>query len=206
MKEAAQISPLPPLFALSSWQNQRGNMENVQYGSRIFNICQTTESGTMQDHPTEQERKRLSRLFAEHTVADGECLIWQRSKDRHGYGQIGLRGKTKIAHRLSYWINIGPIPEGMHVLHSCDRRDCVNPEHLRTGTNADNVVDKLSRGRQFRGMDSPVSNQIITDADILEIRRLRERGLLYREIGEIFQYSRENVSCICRRKTWRHVP
>ena len=86
-----------------------------------------------------------ARFAAKHTTGGG-CWLWQASGP-NGYGAMSVGGKAYPAHRLSYAYHRGPIPRGMHVLHSCDIRACVNPEHLRIGSAKDNCDDKTSRGR-----------------------------------------------------------
>jgi hypothetical protein len=71
------------------------------------------------------------------------CWEWQRSKDWNGYG-LTHRG---IAHRLAYEAFVGPIPDGMLVLHTCDNPPCCNPAHLFLGTHFDNAADRDSKGR-----------------------------------------------------------
>ena len=71
------------------------------------------------------------------------------SRDAAGYGTFGFDGKVRKAHRVAYILTFGEIPEGHHILHSCDNPACVNPAHLRPGTRADNMQDALKRGRHF---------------------------------------------------------
>ena len=75
------------------------------------------------------------------------CWLWTGTESRHGYGQIRINGSPMLAHRLSYELHKEPIPEGLSVLHHCDNRLCVSPDHLYAGTTADNIHDMLNRGR-----------------------------------------------------------
>lgn len=79
------------------------------------------------------------------------CHLWTAQLDKDGYGQFSMSGTDKWqAHRASYYLFVGPIPAGKIVMHICDRPRCVNPEHLRVGTQADNMADKVAKGR-WRG-------------------------------------------------------
>ena len=75
------------------------------------------------------------------------CWEWQAAKTRLGYGRFAPEGTTVKAHRVSFELCKGPIPDGMHVMHSCDNPPCVNPEHLSLGSNQDNVNDREAKGR-----------------------------------------------------------
>jgi len=96
------------------------------------------------------------RLMQDVTRSDSGCLEWSGSLTSTGYpnirvgvpGKGGARGK---GHRVSYEHNIGPIPEGLWVLHHCDNRVCVEPLHLFLGTNTDNVADMVNKGRNQKG-------------------------------------------------------
>ena len=65
----------------------------------------------------------------------------------HGYAQVQVSRRKWLAHRLAWTQNVGPIPKGMHVLHECDNRKCVNIEHLFLGTHTDNMQDMATKGR-----------------------------------------------------------
>lgn len=90
--------------------------------------------------PTIQEfERRIERL------PFSGCWIWMKSL-RYGYGQVWIRPNIMQAHRLAYQLYVGLIPEGLQVLHKCDIKCCVNPDHVYLGTDADNTRDKLQRG------------------------------------------------------------
>jgi hypothetical protein len=80
-------------------------------------------------------------------VGPDGCWEWQGSRHAKGYGRIGVEGHNLKTHRVTYTETFGPIPSGMHILHTCDNPPCCNPAHLRLGSNADNVADKVSKGR-----------------------------------------------------------
>jgi hypothetical protein len=84
---------------------------------------------------------------------DTECWVWQRSKNNLGYGFISYHGKgNQLVHRVSYQEFIGPIPDGLNVLHHCDNPPCANPDHLFTGTQKDNAADMVAKGRDLRSL------------------------------------------------------
>ena len=77
----------------------------------------------------------------------GGCWLWVAARNKYGYGWVAYGGSSSLAHRVAHLLFIGPIPEGMCILHRCDNPPCVNPEHLFLGTRTDNNEDKKQKGR-----------------------------------------------------------
>lgn len=80
------------------------------------------------------------------TVSTDECQEWDGSLNS-GYGRKSVKGKLVYVHRMVWEEENGPIPEGIHVLHKCDNKPCILPEHLFLGTLADNNRDRSLKGR-----------------------------------------------------------
>lgn len=143
---------------------------------------------------------RLSAIFA--YTSSAKCIEWPHSKDRLGYGVACFRGVTWSAHRLCYaWHNDG-IPAGMNILHSCDNRGCVNAAHLRAGTQRENVMDAVIRGRWTcqKGVDSVRAK--LTEADVRFIRQSSESSC---ELGRRLGVNNGTIACVRLGRTWRHV-
>ena len=134
------------------------------------------------------------------------CIEWTGKRNKDGYGVIwnsrrGLRGK--LAHRLIWEERIGPIPDGLCVMHKCDNSACVNVEHLALGTQRENLEDMTRKGRRrngfksFRGETNAASK--IRAADVLQIRASSEpQSVLARRFG----ITQPTVSDIKRGKSW----
>ena len=136
----------------------------------------------------------------------GECWEWTGKVNKNGYGELRIPSGTSHrkqarAHRISYKI-YNPEWEGAEcVLHTCDNRRCWNPAHLFLGTNADNVEDMVSKGRNRRGSLHQFSK--LTDERVGIIRSSSESA---KKLAKIFGVSASAIDLCRQRKTWRHLP
>lgn len=126
------------------------------------------------------------------------CWLWTDAPGRGGYGRLFVNGADRKAHRVSYEIHKGPVPQGLQVLHRCDTPACVNPAHLWLGTIADNARDRDAKGRQAKGEDAGPAK--LTLEDVLEIKASPERNFV---LAERFGVSRTAISLIRRGKNWK---
>lgn len=157
----------------------------------------------IQNHRPKQS---LGQAFWRHVIRGGgdtECWLWQGAIGNHGYGYFGSGGTSHLAHRVSYLIHYGELPDDLCVLHRCDVRQCVNPAHLFLGDRTENAIDKVSKGRQTRGSD--FSHSKLTEPDVKAIRALHAEGQGYRRIARRFNVTRETVRDIVRRRIWKWV-
>ena len=134
-----------------------------------------------------------------------ECWPWTAYRNSDGYGIFGIkdhRGHTTInAHRFALSQALGrPIVNGMHVLHSCPDRSCCNPAHLREGTNADNMRDKIAKGRQTRG-----EKHGTTKLTAAQVREIRASSLTQPELASKFGVHRNTIYYAKSRKYWKHI-
>lgn len=132
------------------------------------------------------------------------CWLWTGSKGTNGYGRFTYRYQVFGAHRYSYALAFGPVPEGLNVLDKCDTPLCVNPEHLFLGTGADNVRDMVSKGRDRAPKGSKNAFAKLTEAQVVQLRALRGT-CTQRDLAKRFHISESVLSALLNRRTWRHV-
>lgn len=148
-------------------------------------------------------KERFEKFF---TKSEG-CWLWSGALSRSGYGWFRLSKKNGqiSAHRFSYQIYNGEIPNGKIILHSCDNKACVNPSHLSIGTYKDNMQDMLRKGRNDPSRGSKNGHSKLKEKDIEEIRRQYKQGKTQISIGRFFGVGQDSVSLIVNKKTWAHV-
>lgn len=141
-------------------------------------------------------------------LGGNDCWIWTGARTDSGYGRIKVNGRYHRAHRVSYEMYIGPVPEGLFVCHHCDVPECVNPTHLFAGTPTDNMRDARSKDR-LRGLEQPGEKNRsakLTEDAVIEMRGLRaDGGITVTELAKRFGVTHGQVSKILARKKWAHV-
>lgn len=135
---------------------------------------------------------------------EGQCWDWQgHIPAGRGYGVLNYNRKFYRVHRLSWEIHNGPIPDGLFVCHTCDRRRCVNISHLWLGTHEDNQNDKIEKGRTPKGQDAGPSK--LLEADVREMKRLFHQGAKRKDIAAIFGVPYYTLCDILNGRTWSHI-
>lgn len=138
-----------------------------------------------------------------YTPSLGECWIWKGAL-QGAYGYFGLEGKNILTHRFAYQTAKGAIPEGLHVLHSCDRPLCVNPIHLSVGTVQDNVDDMMTKGRKVPPRGERNAWSKLTPEKVVQIKTLFP-SLSKKELGLKFDVHAMTIHAIVTGKSWNHI-
>ena len=178
------------------------------------------------------DEKIIKRFWSKVEVSDG-CWLWLDALVGIGYGRFYIDEARPYcrAHRFSWELEHGPIPDGLSCLHDCDTPACVRPSHLFLGTTADNVADRVAKGRSATGLrhgrhtrpdrtargDRNISrknpslrrgarngNAAVDEAQVKEIRRRAATGEARKVLSIEFDISRSQINRIVSGYAWRH--
>ena len=153
-----------------------------------------------------EDRKQL--FWDSVNIIDDEdsCWDWKGHVDDKGYGKVTYLSKQWKSHRVAFTLSKGEIPEGMVVMHSCDRPSCNRPSHLSLGTMYDNVHDMLNKGRGNKPYGEKHGMAKLTESDVRRIRQLYSTGeYTMKKIGEMIGISPSSVGLVVRNKIWKHL-
>ena len=185
------------------WSPLSGNTKPILDLSGIvwyYSLANLTKGSAM-----EITLEVVERFHEKWSVAENGCWEWTGAVAGRGYGEMKIPGTRKqvYAHRLSYMIHHGEIPEGMFVCHACDNVKCVKPSHLFLGTNSDNHLDMKSKGRHLNGAKNVQSK--LTDEKVRQMHSLSRQGLSQGKIAASFGVTQGTVWKILHGERWQHI-
>lgn len=160
-----------------------------------------------------EDRKRVIRRIMQHiqiNVTSG-CWEWTGSK-RGEYGRMIIGSRTDgtrrsaSAHRVSYELAYGEIPNGMEICHKCDNPCCVNPIHLFAGTRKDNIDDRERKGRNNPPKGEKHAKAKLTEVDVLIIRTKRLQGVSFGKLAEEYGVCKKTIQDAVSGKNWSYLP
>lgn len=162
------------------------------------------------NHKAARSRPEVERFWEKvDKRGPDECWQWKAGKTIFGYGVFHAEiSNTDLAHRFSYALHYGTMPDGVFVCHRCDNPACVNPAHLFLGTPLENSQDMVKKNRHWVPTRKGDANgrAKLTEDDVREIRRLRSNGVREIDVAQQFRVSVDTVSSIFGRRTWSHIP
>jgi hypothetical protein len=138
-----------------------------------------------------------------------DCWMWQAGgllENGYGYGKFNIDKVIYNAHVVAWKITNGSIPDGLYVLHTCDKPGCCNPNHLFLGTQKDNWMDCYRKNRANHVFGSRCGSAKITEQDVVKIRVFYKTGnYSQNKLGEMFNLSGRSICAVVRKEQWKHV-
>ncbi len=153
--------------------------------------------------------EKLPVRFSEKVDFSGSCWIWKAYTNEAGYGVFAIGGKPFRAHRFAWECFKGKIPGDLCVLHKCDVRNCVNPNHLFLGTYKDNYDDMVAKGRNKSLKGRRRNYSKLTQVQVDEIRNLYQKGtkgvkskVSTYSLATLFGISQSQIDRIVKQESW----
>lgn len=132
------------------------------------------------------------------------CWMWQGARSGGRYGSFRHDGRSRKAHRVAYELFRGDVPAGLNVLHTCDVPQCVNPDHLWVGTQADNAADMVAKGRSHDRRGELHHQAKLTRADVLSIRGQKGKETA-KVLAKHHGVSTSTIYMVWSGHTWNHL-
>lgn len=184
------------------------------YNDSLKRLC--TNNSCVNPLHLQKEPNTLERFWQKIDSTNlAGCWLWLGKTDKDGYGSFAATHKvTERAHRYSYSLFFGTIPESLCVCHTCDNPGCVRPDHLFLGTIQDNNNDKMKKNRQARGetiarsarlrVGEKANHHVLSTVQRDELLRLRRAGWLQKDLAAKFDVGQSQVGRICRGESRVH--
>lgn len=150
-----------------------------------------------------RDKKYAEYRFFKKVHKTDTCWLWTGATRGGGYGVVRLNKVDIPSHRFSWELINGKIPKSLWVLHKCDVRNCVNPDHLFLGTGKDNMADCVEKRRHCFGEKNGTSK--LRDSDIPKIFAMQKAGVFQRDIARRFNVAQNAIWLVLQKKTWTHV-
>lgn len=158
-------------------------------------------------------KEKVIQRMVQHTQYDetSGCWEWIGSK-RNGYGRmiVGSRSdgtrKSASAHRVSYELEYGEIPDGLEVCHKCDNPCCINPAHLFLGTRQDNIDDRERKHRNNPPKGAANAKTKLTEEKVMQIRKKRLHGVSFGKLAKEYGVCKKTIQDAVIGKNWAYLP
>jgi hypothetical protein len=167
------------------------------YNRRRRRFCSRRCARRSQPRPPPEER-----FWAKVKKTTG-CWLWAGAINSSGYGSFAPAGRIVNSARYSWELHFGPIPRELHVLHRCDVRACVRPDHLFLGTNAQNVADRDAKGRVQHGERHVRAR--LTAPEVRAIRLAFSGGATQPQLARVYGVTHACISNVVRGVNWKHL-
>ena len=150
--------------------------------------------------------KTIEERFWAKVKKTKQCWIWTGSRGNRGYGRFRMdKDDYWNAHRVTWAITFGPIPDGLQVLHHCDNPACVRPDHLFLGTQSDNVRDMVQKNRANRPYGPRHFRTALTEDQVRAMRAEWATGITQNQLARKYGISTSGIHGILHRRVWRHI-
>jgi len=157
-----------------------------------------------ESHTTQDKINIKNRFSSKIKKSENGCWKWTGAKISTGYGALYVDGTIQLSHRLSYEFYNGKIPKGFHVCHHCDNPECVNPKHLFLGTDLDNSIDCIKKGRNAKGEKQGL-HKLTTE----QVKYIKQNYIPYkiplRHFAKKYAVDEKTIHRVITGECWNHV-
>ena len=192
----------------TSWLINVGKIPNGMHVKHTCKnkVCCNPKHLYLEEKNKNRPHQTLKKGFERHVIKQMGCWNWRGAKTEKGYGVFNSNKKTYLAHRASWLINNGDIPDNICICHKCDNPICTNPEHLFLGTKSENAKDMIRKGRSitYGKFGEKSIRSKLTNVQRKEIINLRNKRVSTLEISKEFKVSQGTIYYVIKtRDDWK---